>query len=180
VISIKSELARRLVEADPVRAQEQIAEVEEIARQALGDVRATASAIREVRAATELAGARSVLEAAGIEAHLPSAVPTLSDEVNELLGFVIREAVTNVVRHSDARTCTITVMEDRVSVTDDGVGLAHGTGGSGLAGLRRRVAAAGGRLEVESTRGVGTTVTATLAAEPDPRPADPDRPAVRR
>jgi two-component system sensor histidine kinase DesK len=102
-ISIKSELARRLVEADPVRAQEQMAEVVEIARQALGDVRATASAIREIRAATELASARSVLEAAGIEPHLPSAVPTLSNEVSQLFGFVIREAVTNVVRHSDAR-----------------------------------------------------------------------------
>ena len=143
-ISIKSELARRLVEADPARAQEQIAEVEEIARQALGDVRATASAIREVRAATEVAGARSVLEAAGIEARLPSAVPPLGDEVSELFGFVIREAVTNVVRHSEARTCTITVTEDRVSVSDDGVGRAGRTGGSGLIGLRRRVEAAGG------------------------------------
>jgi two-component system sensor histidine kinase DesK len=179
-ISIKSELARRLVEADPVRAQEQIAEVEEIARQALGDVRATASAIREIRAATELASARSVLEAAGIEPHLPSAVPTLSNEVSQLFGFVIREAVTNVVRHSDARTCTITVTEERVSVTDDGTGLTGGTGGSGLTGLRRRVEAAGGRLEVQSARGAGTTVTATLTPGAAAQPADPDLPAVRR
>jgi two-component system sensor histidine kinase DesK len=179
-ISIKSELARRLVEADPVRAQEQMAEVVEIARQALGDVRATASAIREIRAATELASARSVLEAAGIEPHLPSAVPTLSNEVSQLFGFVIREAVTNVVRHSDARTCTITVTEERVSVTDDGVGLTSGTGGSGVVGLRRRVEAAGGRLEVDSARGAGTTVTATLTPDADPRPSDPDLPAVRR
>jgi two-component system, NarL family, sensor histidine kinase DesK len=179
-ISIKSELARRLVEADPRRAQEQIAEVEEIARQALGDVRATASAIREVRAATELASARSVLEAAGIEAHLPSALPRLSDPASELFGFVIREAVTNVVRHSEARTCTIAVTEDRVSVTDDGAGLAGGASGSGLVGLRRRVEAAGGRLEVDSARGQGTTVTAILTPDVDPRPADPDVSAVVR
>jgi two-component system, NarL family, sensor histidine kinase DesK len=179
-ISIKSELARRLVEVDPVRAQEQIAEVEGIARQALGDVRATASAIREVRAANEVAGARSVLEAAGIEARLPSALPPLGDEVSALFGYVIREAVTNVVRHSDARTCTITVTEERVSVTDDGVGRSGATGGSGLAGLRRRVEAVGGRLEVDSARGAGTTVTATLTPGAAAQPADPDLPAVRR
>ena len=154
--------------------------MEAIARQALGDVRATASAIREVRAANEVAGARSVLEAAGIEARLPSALPPLGDEVSALFGYVIREAVTNVVRHSDARTCTITVTEERVSVTDDGVGRSDATGGSGLAGLRRRVEAAGGRLEVDSARGAGTTVTATLTPGAAAQPADPDLPAVRR
>jgi signal transduction histidine kinase len=65
-------------------------------------------------------------------------------------------------------------------VTDDGVGLTSGTGGSGVVGLRRRVEAAGGRLEVDSARGAGTTVTATLTPDADPRPSDPDLPAVRR
>ena len=57
--------------------------------------------------------------AAGIEPHLPSAVPTLSNEVSELFGFVIREAVTNVVRHSEASQCTIDVGEHQLSVADD-------------------------------------------------------------
>lgn len=170
-ISIKSALARRLVRLAPDRADTQIAEVEEIARQALGDVRATAAAIREVRAATELAGAHSVLEAAGIEARLPSAVPALSSAVSELFGFVIREAVTNVVRHSEATTCTITVTEHRLRVVDDGRGLAGRTGGAGLTGLAQRVEAAAGTLEVASVPGRGTTVTASLAPFAHPAPA---------
>lgn len=177
-IAIKSELARRLVEVDPARASAQIAEVEEIARQALGDVRATASAIREVRAATELAGARSVLEAAGITAHLPSAVPALDDEVSELFGYVIREAVTNVVRHSEARQCTITITEHQVTVTDDGTGRVTRRDGTGLAGLTWRMAAAGGRLEVTAARDRGTTLTAELEPVDGPERAAEPRPAA--
>ena len=79
-ISIKSGLARKLLETDPAAARSQMAEVEEVARQALADVRATASAIREVRVATEVASARSVLLAGGIEARLPTAIERLPDE----------------------------------------------------------------------------------------------------
>ena len=119
-ISIKSELAGRLVSSDPPGARAQMAEVED--RPAgLADVRATASGIREVRVATELASARSVLLAVGVEARVPSAVPQLPEGVNELFGYVIREAVTNVVRHSEASQCTIDVGEHHVSVADDGV-----------------------------------------------------------
>ena len=78
-------------------------EIEEIARQALADVRATASGIREVRVATEMASARSVLLAAGIEARVPQRHRTVAaTRVSELFGYVVREAVTNVVRHSEA------------------------------------------------------------------------------
>ena len=161
-ISIKSELAGRLVDANPDAAKAQIAEVEEIARQALADVRSTASAIREVRVAVEVAGARSVLLAAGIEAQVPAALPTLSDQTSELFGFVVREAVTNVVRHSGATRCTISVTEDRVEIVDNGSGLGPESGGSGLRGLAARVAAAGGELRVESVPGQGTRVVAVL------------------
>ena len=150
--------------SDPPGAQAQMAEVEGIARQALADVRATASGIREVRVATELASARSVLLAAGVEARVPSAVPQLPEGVNELFGYVIREAVTNVVRHSEASQCTIDVGEHHVSVADDGVGFSRdaAAGGTGLRGLAARVEAAGGRLEVDTSPGSGTRVTATV------------------
>ena len=162
-ISIKSALAAKLVEHDPAAAKEQLSEIEEVARHALADVRATASGFREVRVATELASARSVLLAAGVEAQVPTAVGPLSEELSELFGFVVREAVTNVVRHSEATTCTITVDEQQVRVVDDGVGFDRAGRGSGLTNLAERVAAHGGHFEVDSTRGRGTVVQATVA-----------------
>ncbi len=116
-IAIKSTLAARLVDHDATAAKAQLAEIEEVSRQALADVRATASGFREVRVATEVASARSVLLAAGIEAVVPSAIAPLGDELNELFGYVVREGVTNVVRHSEATSCTIVVQPDRVVVS---------------------------------------------------------------
>ena len=114
--------------------------------------------------ATELASARSVLLAVGVEARVPSAVPQLPEGVNELFGYVIREAVTNVVRHSEASLCTIDVGGHQVSVADDGVGFSRdaAAGGTGLRGLVARVEAAGGRLEVDTSPGRGARVTATV------------------
>ncbi|HEY5787871.1 MAG TPA: histidine kinase, partial [Microlunatus sp.] len=89
-ISIKAGLAARLVDLDPAAAKVQIAEIEQVSRQALADVRTTASGMREVRLATEIASARSVLRAAGIESWMPSALPPLSDSTSELLGYVVR------------------------------------------------------------------------------------------
>ena len=97
-ITIKSSLAARLTDTEPAAAKEEMAAVEAIARQALADVRATVSGLTEIRLATEIASARAVLLAAGIEARTPSALPTLSDAVSELFGYVVRESVTNVVR----------------------------------------------------------------------------------
>jgi len=178
-ISIKSELAGRLIDANPDAAKAQIAEVEEIARQALADVRSTASAIREIRVAVEVAGARSVLLAAGIEAQVPAALPALADQTSELFGFVVREAVTNVVRHSGATRCTISVTEHRVEIVDNGSGLGPAAGGSGLRGLAARVAAAGGELRVESVPGQGTRVVAVLGrAVAEQHPAASSAPDV--
>ncbi len=173
-VSIKSGLAARLVAHDPAAAAAQMTEVEQIARDALADVRATTTGLREVRLATELASARSVLPAAGVEAVTPSAVPSLSAADSELFGYVVREAVTNVVRHAEASRCTITVDDTGVSVTDDGAGLRGSRGaGSGLIGLRRRLAEAGGELSITSPTGGGTTVRAVLGrSSAAPAPAD--------
>jgi two-component system sensor histidine kinase DesK len=164
---------RKLLETDPDAAGRQMAEVEEIARDALADVRATASAIREVRVAIEVAGARSILLAGGIEARLPNAIERLPDARSELFGYVIREAVTNVVRHSEATTCSITVSPDRVTVTDDGKGLPRTalTRGRGLTGLRERVEAAGGSLVVRPNPGGGTVLEVTMAESSVEEPA---------
>jgi two-component system sensor histidine kinase DesK len=173
-IAIKAGLAARLVDVDPAAAKGQIAEIEQVARQALADVRTTASGMREVRLATEIASARSVLLAAGIESRMPSGLPTLSDETSELFGFVVREAVTNVVRHSDAGVCTVLVEPTAVEVRDDGRGLpSTGLSGSGLPGLHARVEAAGGTLTVIGGES-GTVVRAELVASGSP-PGRADR-----
>ncbi|WP_432559697.1 sensor histidine kinase [Granulicoccus sp. GXG6511] len=162
-IAVKADLAGRLVGRDDEAARAEVDSLATIARQALGDVRATASGMREVRLATEIASARSVLAAAGVEAITPSAMPLLEDGRSELFGYVLREAVTNVVRHAEATTCTITCDSEQVTITDDGRGLTGRVpgSGSGLAGLRARIEEAGGSLLVESG-GRGTTVTARL------------------
>ena len=148
-ITVKAGLARRLAERDPERAAQEIAEVEALTRSALGDVRAAVAGYRDVTLAGELASAREVLRAAGIEAHAPRAIE-VDPAHAELFGWVVREGVTNVVRHSRAHTCTIAVGPDWLEIADDGRGGANGSG-SGLAGLRERVAAAGGTVRAEAT-----------------------------
>lgn len=161
-IAVKADLARRLVERDPARAASEMAEVGHVARQALADVRATTAGMREVRLATEIASARAVLAAAGITASASSAVEATDDAASEVLGYVVREAVTNVVRHAGASTCTIEADGRGVRIVDDGHGFS-GRPGNGLAGLTRRVGEAGGELTVESSAS-GTVVTAILPA----------------
>lgn len=162
-IAIKADLVERLIGRDDAAARAEVGTLGEVARQALADVRATASGMREVRLAAEVASARSVLQAAGIACRTPSALPVLDDVRAELFGYVVREAVTNVVRHAGAATCTITAEEASVTVTDDGHGIPGDTHRTGLRGLAERVEAAGGALTVESSP-AGTTVRATMPA----------------
>ena len=162
-LTISTQLARRLLETDPDAAREQLVHIEATVRQALADVRATASGMQTVRAATEIASARTILSTAGIQAEVPTAVPPLPEDLAELFGYVIREGVTNIVRHSRATSARITVSEETVSVVDDGVGIPAGASRSGLRGLEARIALAGGRLEVVSSE-TGTALTARMGA----------------
>ena len=162
VITMKAELAGRLTHADPDRAAAEIADVERIARDALADVRATVAGYRAVSLAAELAAARTALDAAGIEADLPTAVDNVPTERRELLGWAVREGVTNVVRHSGARHCRVVVAGDGVEIVDDGRGparwngpVADDTGGHGLAGLRERAATEGATVTVGAAEGGG-------------------------
>lgn len=149
VITVKSELAGRLIEIDPARAAVEIAELETLARQALADVRSTVGGMRQVDIGSELASAQTALTAAGIDADLPCDADVVPLRHRELFGWVIREAVTNVVRHSSARHCRVTLTASSISIVDDGVGPADKeSGGNGLRGLGERVAAAGGVLTI--------------------------------
>lgn len=175
-IAVKAGLARRLTGLDPAAAATEIADVELLAREALSDVRATASGFREVSLASELAVAAAVLRAAGIRAVLPTAVDDVLPQARELFGYVVREAVTNAVRHSGATTVTVTVGPRSVEIADDGrCGRSAATGagraetaGCGLTGLRDRVLAAGGRLETGPRTVGGFRVAVTVPAGPVP------------
>ncbi|GAB2851482.1 sensor histidine kinase [Lentzea nigeriaca] len=141
-ITVKSALARRL---EPAAARAEMESVEQLARQALSDVRAAVSGYQDVTLAGELARGRELLRAAGVAADLPTAVDAVPPRRQELFGWVVREGVTNVVRHARAGRCTVELTASTVEVRDDGVGGPAGAG-SGLDGLRARVAAAGGVL----------------------------------
>ncbi|MBF4635685.1 sensor histidine kinase [Agreia pratensis] len=169
VITVKSELAARLIDADPQRARAEIGDVETIARGALADVRATVSGVRGVTASGELAAVRRALAAAGVEAELPSSTETVPMEHRELVGWVIREGVTNVIRHAGASHCRIRISAQGVTIDDDGRGpgthaLAGSTSSTGLQGLRERVESAGGSLRVGTGELGGFTLTARLPA----------------
>jgi two-component system, NarL family, sensor histidine kinase DesK len=153
-VTVKAALAGRLVDSDPERAKDEIRDVERLAREALADVRATVSGFRDVRLSTELIAARQVLEAAGIEADLPGVVDNVEGDLAGLFGWVLREGVTNVVRHSRAGRVVVTVEPRAIEIVDDGMGtdaLSTGTdlavsAGNGLAGIAERTASVGGQM----------------------------------
>ncbi|MFF7340751.1 sensor histidine kinase [Streptomyces sp. NPDC008163] len=183
VIALKSELAVELAQRGRPEAVDQMVEVQRIARASQQEVRDVVRGYREADLSTELAGAQGVLSAAGIECTVTGdSGEQLPAPVQSALGWVVREAATNVLRHGDPRHCLI-----RVGVTADAVALQvendgatpSGTApppasdgpGSGLAGLRERLAALDGSLEAGPAKGGLFRLTATipLAAVPAAR-----------
>ncbi|WP_326759522.1 sensor histidine kinase [Streptomyces phaeochromogenes] len=161
LITLKSELAGRMLPEHPDKAAQQVADIENVSRQAMVDVREAVTGYRRPRLAGELAGVRVALTAAGITAELP-AEPDLTgvaSETESALAWALREAVTNVVRHSGARRCTVELVRRQtlegpvleLSVEDDGGGADSGPG-NGLTGLRERLEKVGGELEAGSAR----------------------------
>ncbi len=176
VIILKSELAGKLIDRDPLRAGNEIREVEQISRQALSEVRDAIRGYRSQGLAAELAQAKSTLETAGVAVKYEAAVvkialPALQEGV---LSMAVREAVTNVVRHAQARTCTLRLEQQngscRLEIEDDGRGGFPGEG-NGLRGMRERVEMLGGTLHRDSQSGTRLTITLPLK-EVTPKPED--------
>jgi two-component system sensor histidine kinase DesK len=148
VITVKAQLASRLVGHDEARATAEIADIERLAREALTDVRATIAGRREVSLAPELVNARGALASANIEAEVPGALDDVPADNRELFGWTVREGVTNVLRHSKATRCEIRLSATSVEIHDDGVGANPvDSDGNGLRGLRDRVRAAGASIQ---------------------------------
>lgn len=164
VITVKSELAGRLLVVDTARAATEVADIERLAREALADVRATVAGYRGVTLASEISSARAALDAAGVSAELPGAVDEVPGDRRELFGWVLREGVTNVLRHADARRVQVAVSSTSVEIVDDGTRPASGVDGSGLSGLRERLAQVGGRLDAGPVAGGGFRLYAEVPA----------------
>jgi two-component system sensor histidine kinase DesK len=143
VVTVKSELAGRLVEIDPKRAIAEIKDIEDLARQALSDLRSAVSSYREVNLASELASALTALAAASIEAHVPLDAESVDPDLRAVFGWVVREGVTNVIRHSRAHSCWVELGHDTLVIRDDGVGEGSPAIGNGLRGLGERAHADG-------------------------------------
>ncbi|MFC6885557.1 MULTISPECIES: sensor histidine kinase [Actinomadura] len=187
-ILLKCELARRLAAADPARARAELAEVVEMAGRAGADLRAATGGDPGLSLENEIRSARSVLAAAGVEvtadpAPEPAALPAGASAV---LGTVLREAVTNVLRHSAARRCAITVAVDAGAVTltveNDGVdpGAPRTPPGSGLGNLTTRLAAFDGALTARPDGEGGFRVEASLPSASAPQPVPTPTPAPTR
>ncbi len=177
VIVVKSEAARRLAPRDLEAAMVQVTDIESVGRQALTEIREAVTGYREGSLTTELDRARSALTAAGIEPVVHRSGSPLVPQTEALLGWVVREAVTNAVRHSGATRCEITVHGTaervRLTIADNGDGEPStpppaGIGGTGLKGLTERLAAAGGSLRAGPSPRGGFTVTAELPVESEP------------
>ncbi len=186
VVVVKSEAARRLAHRDLDAALGQIADIEAVGRQALTEVREAVTGYREGSLSTELDRARSALTASDIEVVVQESGPPLSPQTEALLGWVVREGVTNVVRHSGASQTAIELHTGgghaRLSITDNGTGPAArpsnaGTG-TGLRGLTERLAAAGGSLSSGPAPGGGFRVSAVLPTEEDPARPGLNRPCA--
>jgi two-component system, NarL family, sensor histidine kinase DesK len=150
VITVKAELAQRLIDVDGERARHELADLERLSRDALADIRRAVEGYRELTLPGELARARAALAAAEITPYIPQSTEIVPTGLRELFAWSVREGVTNVIRHSGAGRCDILLSESCVEIRDDGSGPGASTEGSGLTGLRERAAAAGAMVTTRS------------------------------
>jgi len=157
VVAVKADLARKLIERDPLAAGRELDEIHATARAALAEVRIAVNGMRSTTLAQELAAARSALESAGIAVSSEMTVEPLPPLVETALAYVIREAATNVLRHSGARSCRIKLgregLQAALEIHDDGQG-GQIVEGHGVTGMRHRLMAVRGALELRDESGL--------------------------
>ena len=173
VITLKAELAQRLLEIDPARAGAEMEAIAQLSRASLAEVRSTVTRLRVPDFSGEIEGAGRALQTAGIRAELPEAQSALAVAgVNaKLFSWVLREAVTNMVRHSEANAARVRLSATGLDILDNGVGVGDARG-NGLTGMAQRVAASGGSVVIEAAPeqwlaenpagGVGTRIRVSM------------------
>jgi len=161
VIVLKSELAGRLFTRDPQRAAAEIADVETISRKALSEVREAIGGYRAEGLAAEIKRAHSTLDAAGVTLVCEEKPPELNPAIESVVSLVVREAVTNIVRHAHASRCSMSFPAENghrsLVIEDDGRGGIRAEG-NGLRGMRERIEALGGRFTVDGSQGTRLTI----------------------
>jgi two-component system sensor histidine kinase DesK len=172
VITLKSELAGKLLPGEPARAKREVEDIERVAREAMASVRETVGGYRRPTLQAELVAAREALAAADIAPSIDAVDEGLPPVVDAVLAWTVREGVTNVVRHSGARQVQIRIGRQgewaEATIVDDGAGAARNDGvgdGSGLVGLSERVRALGGRFEAGPVVGGGFRLDVALPLE---------------
>jgi two-component system sensor histidine kinase DesK len=159
-ITLRTEVTRRLIGSDPATASDELREVVDIARQAVAEVRQVADGYRNISLAQEVAAAAALLASANVSARVQMNCGILPNKVDSVLAMVLRELITNILRHSKARNCWITSEQAdehvTLSVANDGVPRAAAThrDGGGLENLAWRLEAVGGTLSA-TVRGDG-------------------------
>lgn len=150
VLTLKAEVAQRLLRRDPEAAERELTEVIELSRAALADVRATVTRLRTPDLASQIESSRTAFAAAGMEAEFAGSADDIALGQRELASWALREATTNILRHAAATRVHVTLSPGRIIVTDNGRGLEGTLPGNGLRGLRQRVESAGGDLRLTS------------------------------
>lgn len=165
LITLKSQLISKLAIKDPERAKMEAKEMERTSRSALAQVRELVSDMRTITVAEELVEVQTILETAGISFDIrgESSIPQVPHLTQNILSMCLREAITNVVKHSQATNCCVTISqskgETQILIEDDGVGVrrkhAHG---NGLKGMDERLHLIDGTMNITSNKGTGTSV----------------------
>lgn len=186
VITLKAQVAGRLMDADPERAAAEVRSIEELARETLKDMRAVVGGYRKVGLAEEIDAAARTLKSAGVAATVPDAVPSLDEDTERLLGLLVREATTNLIRHAEPTAANVSIVEVDAAVTvtvvNDGAPEPEHEAGNGLSMLAGRFGDAGGGVEHHREEGrfvVKGTLPKPSAAAPVPRRRVPPQPRRR-
>ncbi len=169
VIALKSELASKLIDRDPVRAAQEIREVNDVARDALAQVRTAVTGYRASGLSAEFEAMRKAFDTAGVTLSVEAEPLTLPPTHENALAMVLREASTNVLRHAQAKTCRVRLAHRSnlalLEIVDDGRG-GDAREGNGLTGMRERIAALGGSLVRDGRAGMRLEITLPLSPEP--------------
>jgi two-component system, NarL family, sensor histidine kinase DesK len=167
LIAVKSTLAGRLIEKDPAKAKSEIADIERVSRDAMAEIRNTLRGYSTYKLSEELQRATSVLKSAGVAVEAESAEVLLTPAQESVAALIMREAVTNVVRHAHARNCRLRLARNNgncvLEVQDDGSG-ALNSEGNGLRGMRERVEALGGTFTCKTSAGTSLKFEFPLTA----------------
>jgi len=172
MIKMKSELATKWVDKDPEQAKQELNEIRDTSRTALKQVRELVSEMKFISLSDELEHAAKLLHTAGIELHIeaPENPPLLSSVEETMLALCVREAMTNIIKHSEAKQCTVTLEFNerayRIHIADDGVGIRGRSGGNGFPSIMERMKTLGGSFVIAPLPEAGTELTLKLPLRP--------------